>query len=299
MLATLALIGAVLAWSLVPLFLKYFTGYIDSWTANGIRYPVSALFYLPLLIWLWKNGRIHRNLWKLALIPALINIAGQILWALAPYYLNPGLIGFLIRTSTLWGVLGSLLLFPDERGLIRSPLFWSGLTLTLGGFTAMTLGGGSLHTPASLLGIVIVLTCSLFWAGYHLSVRHYLSRISSPTAFAMVACITSACLLGFMFSMGEPRQALDLPASVLLMVIFSGIIGIAVSHVLFYYALKRLGVAISSIVNLGSAFLTALLSYFIFNERLSLVQWIGGIVIFMGGFSAVLAQRYLPSFKDG
>jgi hypothetical protein len=40
----------LLAWSSVPLVLKYFTEYIEGWTANGWQYAVAALFWTPVVV---------------------------------------------------------------------------------------------------------------------------------------------------------------------------------------------------------------------------------------------------------
>ena len=122
--ATLALLGSILCWSTVPLFLKYFTSFIDGWTANGLRYPVVVFLYLPWLIYFARKGQLTSRMWKLALLPAIVNTIAQIAWAWAPYYIDPGYLSFLVRLSTVWTVLGSFMLFHDERRLIKSRKFW-------------------------------------------------------------------------------------------------------------------------------------------------------------------------------
>ncbi|MFZ2146936.1 MAG: hypothetical protein WAV28_06925, partial [Sedimentisphaerales bacterium] len=47
--ATAACIGALSFWALGPIFIKYLTGYLDSWTQNLLRYSVACLVWLPFL----------------------------------------------------------------------------------------------------------------------------------------------------------------------------------------------------------------------------------------------------------
>ena len=291
--ATLALLGAVLCWSVVPLFLKYFTGFIDSWTANGIRYPFAALLYLPILFYFRKRGNFPVRVWKLALLPALINIFSQTCWASAPYFIDPGLMAFLVRLSTLWIVIISFIVFADERVLIHSKGFWLGFVFAVGGFIAMTLGRETALGGATTTGILLVVMTSIFWAGYQIMVRKNMQRVDSRIAFGAIAQITSIGLLGFMFAFGKPEQALAIPLSVTVLVLISGVIGIAAAHVLYYVAIKRVGVAIASSTSLVSAFLTAILSRFLFDERLTHVQWVAGFGLVVGGILLTRAQTHL------
>ena len=291
--ATLALIGAVVSWSLGPLFLKYFTPYIDAWTTNGIRYSTAALVYLTYFIFWRKKGFPPSQLWKTALIPTIVNVLGQILWALTPYYIDPGLMAFLVRLSTLWAVIGSFFLFHDERRAIATPLFWIGFILSVGGFIGLVLGGNHSFSGATAIGITLIVLCSLFWAGYQISIRCYLSDVNAPTAFGMVSSLTALCLFILMFPTGHPQQALTMPWQVSILVIISAMVSIATAHVLFYFAIRRIGVAISSSTNLGGAFITAIISRFIFGEVLTPIQWLGGGVLIIGGICLVRTQIYL------
>ena len=292
--ATLALAGSVLCWGVVPLFLKFFSPYIDGWTANGYRYPIAAMLYLPILL------SFHRRypgslgaVFHLALLPASINLVGQCLWAWTPYFIDPGLMAFVARLSTLWAVLGSFLLFPDERRLLKSLLFWLGFALAVAGFVTMTLTGNQPVAGATFVGLVLVFTCSLFWAGYSLTVRRNMHAVDSRIAFGMISLLTSVGLLGLMYGFGEPTAVTRIPAHISLLIAISAFLGIGSAHVLFYVALKRVGVAIASSVNLAGAFITALLSKFLFQEKLTTYQWMAGIGLVIGALLLTLAQTKL------
>ena len=89
------LITAVFCWGMVPLFLRSFIHEMDAWTANGFRYPFSALLWSIPFIRYYRQGKIKRNLFIATLIPAILNIFSQALWALVPYNLSPGPQAFL------------------------------------------------------------------------------------------------------------------------------------------------------------------------------------------------------------
>ena len=290
---TLALMGFVLCWSSTPILLKVFTSFIDGWLANGIRYPASTLLFIPWLIYLKRRNTLPTGLWRLALIPALVNTASQILWAWSPYYLDAGMIGFIIRLSTVWAVIGAFIMFRDERSLMHSITFWAGLLLALGGFLSLSLMGKASLRGSTTVGLILVFSCSIFWASYQLSVRRNLSRISSPTAFGAVACLTCLPILISTILFSQPARILELTWTQNALVIASGLLGIGIGHVLFYIATKRLGVTISTATNLMGAFITALLSRWIFGESLTMLQWIGGGFLVLGGLFILNSQKQL------
>ncbi|HLF93266.1 MAG TPA: hypothetical protein VJB14_07385, partial [Planctomycetota bacterium] len=93
--ANVAIVGSVVCTSSVPVFLRSLASSIDAWTANGLRYTFAALLYWPILFLAFRSGKFDPGLWRRALVPAAVAFAGQVLWALAPYYLQAPLIAFL------------------------------------------------------------------------------------------------------------------------------------------------------------------------------------------------------------
>jgi drug/metabolite transporter (DMT)-like permease len=134
---------------------------------------------------------------------------------------------------------------------------------------------------------------SIGWAGYQVSVRYTMQNVDSRAAFGMVAVLTSSALLVNMFAFGRPSQFLHLPPHVIVLVLLSGIVGLATAHFLFYVAIKQIGVAIASSTNLASALLTAVLSRILFQEALTLTQWMAGMGLLCGGLLLTRAQIHL------
>ena len=96
-----------------------------------------------------------------------------------------------------------------------------------------------------------------------------------------------------MFSFGQTSQIATLTPHVMVLIIASGIIGIAVAHLLFYIAVKRIGVAIASSANLASAFITAVFSRILFKEMLTTTQWLAGLIMILGGILLTQAQVHV------
>lgn len=299
---TALVVLTLFAWASVPLFLKYFTPYIDAWEANGWRYGISALLWLPYVATLHRRGGSRsegRSIWRSAAVPAAFNTVGQVCFALAPYYLEPGFMSFVFRIQVVFVTLGAYLLFPAERGTLRSPVYWLGLAGVCAGAIGTIAFGPGIPRGATAAGIAIALTSGVMFAGYALSVRYFMTGFGSVGAFGVISNYTAVAMVTLMLLVGRSRGAdvLAFAPGQWGMLVASALIGIAISHVLYYAALARLGVAVSVGILQIQPFLTAAASAAIFHERLAPLQWVSGGVAVAGAI-LMLSVRRPPPVED-
>ncbi len=287
------IVVTLLGWSSVTLFLKYFTTYIDAWTANGWRYGISALFWVPVLVARLVGGRLPPGIWRAAVVPSLFNIAAQVCFAWAPYYIDPGFITFLLRLQIVFVALGAYLLFPTERAVVRSWGYALGVLLVLAGLVGLCFLDVTKPRGATAVGIMLAFGSGILYAGYALGVRHYMHEVRSTTAFAVISLYTAAgvVLMMLLFADGGGVKVLDLTWGQLAMLFVSAMAGIAITHVTYYAAIARLGVAVSAGVIMLQPFLTGTASFFLFDERLTTRQWLSGAVAIAGAILMLRAQR--------
>ena len=293
-LAITALLVSVFGWGTVPVFLKYFTPYLDAWTVNGMRYLAVVVLQLPLIVYFTFKGRYSKRIWQLALIPALFNFFQQVLWAFAPYFIDTGRIGFLVKSTVAFSIAGSFILFSDERFLLRTKTFWFGLTVSVAGFIGLSYYGNEISMSGTFLGVILVLTSSLFMSLYGLAVKRYFQGTNPLVSFSVIALYTGVGIIFMMLLMGNTAQIIQVPWKILILVLISGLIGINLAHVMFYVALRHLGVMISYSVSLLTAFLTALLSWIFLGSGLSAFQWATGTLIVLGGYWIIRARNTQP-----
>jgi len=289
----LCVLAALLCWCSVPLFIEYFTGFFDQFTQNGLRYTIAASLWLPVLLWMLARGRVPSEIWAAAVIPSVVNVGAQTFWAWSLYYLEPGMVAFGAKLNTVWGAALAILLFADERRLVYSVSFWIGMALSAGGFLVMVAWHGQLRLPGTVTGLALIVTCSVFWALYAIAVRWKVGRFSPIPAFAVISLYTAAGCDLLMVIFGRPADIFEASGFVMSLVAASAVLGIGLAHVFYYAALKRLGVAITSGILLLSPFITAVLSRFIYSERLSAMQWTGGAILVLGTGFLMAAQQAL------
>jgi drug/metabolite transporter (DMT)-like permease len=300
----------LLGWSSIPLFLKHFTPLIDGFTANGWRYSLAAILWAPALALAAFRGSLPRSLWLAAIIPSLFNAAGQACFAVAPYHVGPGLMTFALRMQIVFVTAGAALLFASERRIIRTPGFLAGVALVILGTSGTILfkeGGlrAAAHPAApggnELFGIALSITSGLFYACYSLSVRHFMRGVNPLTAFAVISQYTALALIPPMLIWGAPgvthlwhgAKVLDLPGRELLFLALSSIIGIGLGHTFYYVSIERLGVAVSSGVIQLQPILVSIASFFLFQERMTAIQWTCGALAITGAGVILYTQHRL------
>ena len=258
-----------------------------------LRYLVACSFWLPFLIYSSRTGHLDKRVWKYAIVPALANIALQSLWARAYYYIEPGFANLLAKLSTLFVIIFSMLLFAEERALIKSWRFWSGILLSIAGVVGVLIFKEDFRAAGTITGIVIILVFSVTWGVYTVSAKVAFKEIDVRSGFSVMSIYTAVglCLLAFVF--GDPTRSLKLTTWPWACIVISGISSIALAHVLYHYSVKRIGASIPSLAILVVPFTVLGLSHIIWQETLNGYQLMFGIVLLIGVGLSLWSQQHL------
>ena len=293
--ATLACIGALVFWAVGANFIKYITGYLDLWTQNMLRYIAACLFWLPFLVMSCARNKCRWPLWRITLLPALINIIMQSLCTAAFYYLEPAFIDLAGKSSTLMIICLSLIFFVEERVLLKSRRFWFGAVLSIIGILGVMLNEETLGSPRTLTGMIIILCYALTFALYTICVKTVFRNTDSRIGFSLMSIYTVIGLSALAFLFGHPADCLKIPPFLWFCVIVSGVTSIGLSHVLYYVAIKRIGATIPALTLFATPLLVFAISSITFHERLSLTQCLFGLILLSGSALAIYSQQHLKT----
>lgn len=286
-------IGTLVGWASILLFLKHLVPYLDSWTTNGWRYGLSALMWLPVVLVGLARKSLPKGIWWRAIVPSVFNCTGQALYAMVPYYIGPALGGFLIRVSIVSSTLGAFILFADERILMRSGFFWGGMGAVVVGSIGTVFLGSAEIIGGTAMGIALGATSGLLFGLYGVGVRRFMTGIPAMTSFAVISLYTSAGLVTLMVLRGAEHGlgVLHLSGFNWFILIASAVIGIAICHVAYYAAIARLGVATSTAIVQLSPFLCAIGSLILYGEHLTQGQWLSGFLMILGATALLHAEQ--------
>lgn len=277
----LALAFVIVTWSLIPIVLKYFSYRLDRWTVTGFRSLVATGFLLPFFLRECRLGRVSPGIWRRALWPSVFNLGGQILWSVAPYYNQAGILMFVGRSAFLFSILYSIILLPEERRTARSPAFLVGAALTVSGLFLMFLGCRSAQgtSPAGLLIMIGTAAC---WGMYGVSLKTWLKPDPAGHSFPLVCIYTSPVYAIIFFVFGEPASLADLSAPDLGLLIISAILAIGLGHTFSWLVFRTFGPILTEGFYQTIPFFAAVLAGLLLGEQLVPFQWAGGITIICG-----------------
>ena len=289
-----AVFATVLIWSVPSLFQYYLNRYYDPWAQNFYRYAVACIAIAPLVLYRIHRGgpRIDMRAVGLCLIPCLPNVVHQVTQVMALFYMGPGVYAIFTRSSVIFTALLVLAFFPEERHIIRQWQFQAGTFLGLiGAFGVIWFQAGGQDRHIALPGLFIAFTATFCWALYGVLVKRPSAQLGSIRSFGLISFITSALLLPLTLAFGKIGTPLHAGAHVNFILIVSAVSCITLAHVLYYVAIREIGVALAQTLQLLCPAGALALSAWIFGERLTHAQLWSAAVLLLGAF---LAMRTKP-----
>ena len=301
-----AVFATVFIWSAPSLFMFYLNRYYDPWAQNFYRYSVACIAITPFLFYQIRRGgpRIDLHAVKLCLLPCLPNVVHQVTQVMELLYIGPGVYTIFTRASVIFTALLALAFFPEERVVIRQWQFQLGTLLGLiGAFgviwfqasatspAAASASGGGNDQHIALPGLLIAFTATFCWALYGVLIKRPSAELGSIRSFSLVSFITSALLFPLTLAFGKIGTPLQAGLHANLVLIISAVICITLAHVLYYVAIREIGVALSQSLQLLCPAIAMGLSAWLYGERLTHAQlWSAGILL----AGAFLAMRTKP-----
>src|ERR1700730_10868499 len=290
-----AVFATVIIWSVPSLFMYYLNRYYDPWAQNCYRYSVACIAILPFVLYRVSRGGpgIDNRALLLCLWPCLPNVIHQVTQVMALSYMGPGVYAIFTRSSVIFTALLAPAFFPEERYVIRQWQFQAGTVLGLiAAFGVIWLQSSGQDRHIALPGLIIAFTATFCWALYGVLVKRPSAQLGSIRSFGLISFITSILLLPLMCAFGKIDTPLHAGARVNLLLIVSAVSCITLAHVLYYVAIREIGVALAQTLQLLCPAGALALSTWIFGERLTPAQLWSAAILLLGAF---LAMRTKPA----
>jgi drug/metabolite transporter (DMT)-like permease len=285
-----ALFATIVIWSTPSLFMYYLNRYYDPWAQNFYRYLVACIAIAPLVILRIQRGdpRFDWHAVTICFLPCLPNVVHQVTQVMALFYMGPGVYTIFTRASVIFTALLALAFFPEERHVIRQWQFQAGTVLGLiGAFGVVWFQPGWEAGHIALPGLFIAFTATFCWALYGILVKRPSAQLGSIRSFGLISLITSALLLPLTLAFGNIGTPLHAVVHVNLVLIISAVSCITLAHVLYYVAIREIGVALSQTLQLLCPAGAMGLSAWIYGERLTHTQIWSAAILLLGAFLAV------------
>jgi drug/metabolite transporter (DMT)-like permease len=226
-----------------------------------------------------ESDRITISTIAILVAAVVMGEASLVTWALSLTQTGVANSNLLHNLPSVFAVLGGWL-FLGQRFDAR---FLIGMTIALGG--AIAIGVEDLRiSPENLVGDAWALFSAVIYAGYFLVIEKLRGRFSTLT-ISLWCCILASFILLPIVIIFEDKV---FPTSVSgwATLISLGVFCQVISSVIFVYQLKHFSSAFVSLFMLLEPIITAVLAWFVFQEKLNLLNWIAFFVVLLGIYVA-------------
>ncbi len=295
LLTVLVYVTVALCWSGSWTAGKLGVGSVPPLELSAIRFAIAGLIMLALSR--ATNQSLGLVRWKLLLVAAFFGIFAYNALVFVGLTLGPASDGALI-VPTLNPVLTVFVAtFLGER-LTRNKV--AGIAFATVGATIVVAAAqsGVAFSSQRLISDLLMLGGAACWSVYA-TIGAITTRSGSPLGVTAVACLMGAAML---FPFGFLEQGYrDVPAwplgawlDIAYLVLFATIVG----FVLFYWAVRRFGAGLASMVSYLVPVFALIQAAVLLNERVTLLEVAGGAVILVGVRLATWHQVSVPPLED-
>lgn len=292
-----------LCWATLPIVLKIVLVVLDPITLTWFRFVVAAAFTAA---WLRFRGGLRgpalgfgglgRRGWMMLLVAALMLLGNYVFYLLGVHHTTPANAQLLIQLAPLLMALGGIWVFGERFAAGQ----WLGLGLLVLGmalFFADQLGAAA-RAPGYVFGAGLVVVAAVVWAVYALLQKQLLVRLSSTQVLLCIYVIASIALLPF----ARPLTLLQLDTTHWALLLFCAFNTIgaygAFAEALAHWEASRVSAVIATTPLLcigAAAVVAALCPQWLAPERLTLLGWIGAVLVVAGSAAASLLGRRAPA----
>ena len=274
---------AAFIWIWPAILIKILSFYFDNYTQNFYRY-LAGSFVLIIINLIFYRKELFNSLKEIKnfIFPTILVFAFQITSVAGIYMLTPTIAVLIGKSSVFFTTLFSFIFFVDERKIIKSKSFIFGSLLAIIGVCGVIIGKSGLHLNSFNLGAILILISSVLWALYTIVIK---VRVQKTDPFVSASIIFTMSLPLFFISallFGNMRTLYATPKNIILILFLSGIFCVGIANAFNYKSIKLIGTVISSNLILITPFFTAIFSYIIFKEVLTLYQILSGIILLIG-----------------
>ena len=261
---------------------------VKSSDVSGITFAVCRLWVGFPALWLLARATGHRvtkELWRASIIPGVLFAANLALFFEA------------LRRSSVANVTLITSIQPALVFLVARRLFGERITAGDIGWTAASLGGIGLvvagsasrpgwHPTGDLLAFIAILV----WTVFFLASKRIRSRAGTLEYFTAVLGVAAVALTPVMFLSGGTLTDPSTRDWLLIVIVALGP-GTA-GHLFVTWAHRHVDVSLSSVIGVGQPVIAAAGAAIFLDERIGLLQLIGGVITIVSVIVFVRRRRF-------
>jgi drug/metabolite transporter (DMT)-like permease len=270
-----------LIWAINFSFIKIALDEFSPLAFNGIRMAFASVI-LVLVLFITKQGFgvPRKDIWKLVVLGVIGNTVYQLLF----------IHGINLTTASNTSII--MAMTPASVALLSSLCkhenihwaAWFGIALSFVGFYLVITKqpGEFVFSWENLRGDMMIFCGNIVWALYTVFSKPLLSRITPLKWSSLTLAVGTVFYLPFCYPAFSRQDFGHISFKAWAMLAFSGMFALAVSYVIWYASVKRVGNSKTVIYGNIVPIFTIIFAAIFLAERIGLWQAVGGLIILAG-----------------
>jgi len=270
-----------LIWGINFIFIKIALNEFSPLAFNGIRMGLASIVLILVLV-ISKQGLgvPKKDIGKLLILGIIGNTAYQLLF----------IHGINLTTASSTSII--MAMTPASVALLSSLLkhekihfaAWFGIAISFVGFYLVITEqpGAFVFSWENLKGDVLIFGGNIVWAVYTVFSRPLLGRITPLKWSSLTLAVGTVLYLPFCVPAFSRQNFGNVSFKAWVMLAFSALFALAVSYVVWYSSVKRVGNSKTVIYGNIVPIFTVIFAYIFIAERIGLWQAVGALIILVG-----------------
>lgn len=287
---------AVLLWAVNFSFVKIALREFSPLGFNGVRLLFASLILIIILFVRRKGFSIAKSdIWKIFILGIIGNTVFQMFFIHGLNWTTVSNTSIVMAMTPVFVALLSTFLKHEKIHWAA----WLGIAISFVGFYfVITKQFGALHFEwQSLRGDLLVFVGNIFWAIYTVFSKPLLERIHPLKFTSITLAIGTFFYLPFSAKDIVQLRWSEVSFQAWAALFYSGLFAIAISYVIWYSSVKRVGNSKTAIYGNITPVFAVIFAYFFLSERLTILQMIGALVIFAGVYLTRSGYRFFEKRK--
>lgn len=268
--------------------MRYMSIHFDTINNNAVRFLSGGILFILICLLKFRD-----NSKKIFNFPSLIlKLLGlSCLISGNMYFFISGLKKTSALTGSIFGILAmplaiimASIFYKDEREKIKNRKFVIGNIIAIAGSLIFVTNGTKMPGVDSnfTLGALFLISAIFIQSIQNLIVKNISKDINSIVISAVTATMTGIIYLLIAINTGRICQLYETSTVMIIGLIFAGIYGMLTGMMMAFYIVEKQGVVIFNSIQLIVPLSTAIVGYFTLNEKISLLQCLGAIIVILG-----------------
>jgi len=280
-----------LIWAINFIFIKIALHEFSPLAFNGLRMAFASIILVLVLFFAKQGIRVpKKDIWKLVVLGIIGNTVYQILF----------IHGINLTTASNTSII--MAMTPASVALLSS-LFkhekihwaaWFGIALSFVGFYLVITKqpGTFVFSWKNLRGDMMIFCGNLVWAVYTVFSKPLLDRITPLKWSSLTLAVGTLFYIPFCVPAFARQDFSRISFKAWAILAFSGIFALAVSYVVWYSSVKRVGNSKTVIYGNIVPIFTVIFAYIFIAERIGLWQAVGALIILIGVYLTRSGYRF-------